>query len=79
MIAALDVLVDGSLNGVTLAKLRRLELPLQLCNNPQIAYFGSTLFFFHGYCPNTRPRGCRPHLCVLLIRCSSILKWAWAV
>ena len=38
--------MDGSLNRVTLPKLGSLELPLQLCRNPEIPCLGSTLFFF---------------------------------
>ena len=43
--------MDGSLNRVTLAKLGSLELPLQLCRNPEIPCLGSTLFFFYGVLP----------------------------
>ena len=68
--------MDGSLNRVTLPKLGSLELPLQLCRNPEIPCFGSTLFFFMAYCPNRGLQQRRPHWCVLLTRCSSIWKWA---
>ena len=69
--------MDGSLNKVTLPKLGSLELPMQLCRNPEIPYLGSTLFFFMAYCPNRGPPGRRPHLCILLVRCSSVPKWVW--
>ena len=35
------------------------------------------IVFFMAYCPNGGPRGRRPHLCVLLTRCSYIWKWVW--
>ena len=73
--------MDVSSNRVTLSKLGSLELPLQLCRNREIPCLGSTLafFFFMAYCPNRGPQERRPHLCVLLIRCSSVPKWALAV
>ena len=72
--------MEGSLNKVIFPKLGSLELPLPLCRNPEIPCFGSTLLFFlRGHRPNRGPRGRRQHLCVLLIRCSSFPKWAWAV
>ena len=43
--AALEVLVDGSLNRVTLPKVGSLELAMQLCRNTEIPCLGSTLFF----------------------------------
>ena len=67
--------MDGSLNKVTLPKLGSLVPPMQLCRNPEIPCLGSRLFFSMAYCPNRGPRGRRPHLCVLLIRCSSVRKW----
>ena len=67
--------MDGSLNRVTLPTLGRLELPMQLCRNSEIPCLGSTLFFLMAYYPNRGPRGRRPHLCVLLIRSSSVQKW----
>ena len=68
----LEVLVDGSLNKVTLPKLGNLELPLQLCRNPEVPLFGQYALFFKAYCPSRAPRGRRPHLCVLVIRCSFV-------
>ena len=69
--------MDSSLNRVTLPKLGSLELQMQLCRNPEIPCLGSTLFFFYGVLPKQGPPGRRPHLCVLLIRCSSVPKWVW--
>ena len=47
--------MDGSLTRVTLPKLGSLELPLQLCRNPEIPCLGSTQFFFMAYSPNRGP------------------------
>ena len=49
--------MDGSLNRVTIPKLGSLELPLQLCRNPEIPCLGNTLFFFYGVLPERGPPG----------------------
>ena len=53
--------MDGSLNRVTVPKLGSLELPLQLCRNPEIPCLGSTLFFY-GVLPKQGPPGVPPTL-----------------
>ena len=67
--------MDGSLNRLTLPKLGSLELPLQLCRNPEIPCLSSTLFFLWRTAQTRAPRGRRPHLCILLTRWSSVWKW----
>ena len=49
--------MDGSLNRVTLLKLGSLELPMQLCRNPDIPCLGNTLFFFYVMLPKQGPPG----------------------
>ena len=48
MIKALEILVDGSLNRVTLPELGSFELPLQLCCRLEVPLFGQHAFFFPG-------------------------------
>ena len=75
VIAALEVLVDGSLNRVTLSELGSSELLLQLCRNLGIPLFGQYALFFRAYSPS---RGAF-HSCAT---CSYVVRlsvWAWAM
>ena len=51
MIAALEVLMEGSLKTVTLPELGSLELRLQLRCILQVPLFGRCALFFHGVLP----------------------------